>query len=78
MDGIVVALLLTQVTAYTAYITELTGIGSTVLVGADNDDIRVVGNGDNDLTGTGFYALHTAGRTGDGSMSCMSCEKNDE
>lgn len=61
MDGIVFTLLLTQVTAYAPYSAELTGVSTTVLVGAGYNDIRVVGNGDNDLTGAGLYALHTAG-----------------
>ena len=60
MDGVVIALLFAQMAAHAADVTDLTGICAALPIGAGNDDIRAVGDGDDDLARADLDALHTA------------------
>ena len=61
VDGIVIALALTQVAADAADVADLARQRAALMVGAGDDDVGVVGHRDDDLARADLNALHTAG-----------------
>ena len=61
MNGVKFALLLAQVAADAADVADLAGVGAPVVVGAGNNNVGVVGDGNNDPLGADLHALEAAG-----------------